>query len=218
MYAVAASAAGVSVLAVAQTAEARIVYTPAHHVIGKNGQYGLALNHATTDFLISNSSCSFGSACNSDRWALLGVGAASWQSWAGNAVEASSRNPYLAVALKAGARISNARRFIRGAWMVRQFVGFSVTKTSTFGLWNNITDRYLGLKFKIKGKFHYGWARLNVRVLKDRFAITATLTGYAYETIPNKAIIAGKERTIERTIEDDAEQPATLGRLSLGRK
>ena len=49
---------------------------------------------------------------------------------------------------------------------------------------------YLGLKFQIKGKTHYGWARLNVEVSKT--TITATLTGYAYETIPNKPILAGK--------------------------
>jgi hypothetical protein len=36
----------------------------------------------------------------------------------------------------------------------------------------------------------------------------------AYETIPNKAIIAGKTKGPE----DSAEQPATLGRLALGRK
>jgi len=36
--------------------------------------------------------------------------------------------------------------------------------------------------------------------------IRATLTGYAYETIPNKPIIAGKTKG-----------PATLERLALGR-
>jgi len=27
-----------------------------------------------------------------------------------------------------------------------------------YGHWTNVKDRYLGLKFKINGKFHYGWA------------------------------------------------------------
>ena len=67
------------------------------------------------------------------------------------------------------------------------------------------------LKFKIKGKIHYGWARLSV----DNFVndITATLTGYAYETIPNKPIIAG------RTKDPDVVtvQPASLGRC-MGRR
>ena len=52
--------------------------------------------------------------------------------------------------------------------------------------------RYLGLKFLIRGKVHYGWARLNVTVGNSK--ITATLTGYAYETIPNNPIIAGKTK------------------------
>ena len=43
-------------------------------------------------------------------------------------------------------------------------------------------------------------------------AITATLTGYAYETIPNKPIIAGKTK-----VGDDRAR-TTLGRLALGRK
>ena len=40
--------------------------------------------------------------------------------------------------------------------------------------------------------------------------ITATLTGYAYETVPNKAIIAGKTKG------PDAEQRAGLGELAAG--
>jgi hypothetical protein len=38
-------------------------------------------------------------------------------------------------------------------------------------------------------------------------------TGYAYETIPGKAIVAGKTKG-----PDAEKQPATLGRLALGRK
>jgi hypothetical protein len=59
------------------------------------------------------------------------------------------------------------------------------------GQWLNAKNRYLGLKFHIHGKTHYGWARLTV--VKTQYTITsATLNGYAYETIPNKPIIAGK--------------------------
>jgi hypothetical protein len=69
------------------------------------------------------------------------------------------------------------------------------------------------MKFKIKGKIQYGWARLSVQV-QFPLTITATLTGYAYETIPNKGIVAGKSKGPE----DSVKQPATLGRLALGRK
>jgi hypothetical protein len=53
LYSLAASTAGLSVLALAQPAEAKIVYTKTHHVIGLNHAYKLDLTHdGTADFLI----------------------------------------------------------------------------------------------------------------------------------------------------------------------
>jgi len=60
------------------------------------------------------------------------------------------------------------------------------------------------LKFTVKGKVHYGWARLTVKVLGGA-RIKTTVTGYAYKTIANKPIKAGKTKG-----------PATLGRLAQG--
>jgi len=52
-YALAASAAGVGVLAVVQPAEAKVVYTPTHQAIRNNNSYHLDLNHdRITDFTI----------------------------------------------------------------------------------------------------------------------------------------------------------------------
>ena len=68
------------------------------------------------------------------------------------------------------------------------------------GNWFNVKNRYLGLRFQINGKTHYGWARVNVEV-NEKHQLTATVTGYAYETIPNKAILAGQ------TGSDDALAP-----------
>jgi len=84
------------------------------------------------------------------------------------------------------------------------------------GRWANngqgVRNRYLGLKFMIRGKIHYGWARLNVTLGHNTDVVTATLTGYAYETIPNKAIIAGKTHGKDViTLE-----PASLGHLARG--
>ena len=45
---------------------------------------------------------------------------------------------------------------------------------------------YLGLKFTIRGKIHFGWARVKVDTQQKPFS--ATLTGYAYETIPGKSM------------------------------
>jgi hypothetical protein len=58
MYALAASAAGVGVLALTVPADAKIIYTPAHVVIGKFQSLKLDLNHdGITDFGLRNSSC-----------------------------------------------------------------------------------------------------------------------------------------------------------------
>jgi hypothetical protein len=51
--------------------------------------------------------------------------------------------------------------------------------------------------------------RLSVKAVP---VITATLTGYAYETIPNKPIIAGKTKGPDVI----TVQPGTLGHLAAG--
>ena len=212
MYALAASAAGVGVLASAQPAEAKIVYTPAHHVIGEKQEYALALNHKQDDFLFTNSQCLGGTfPCSSTAWAYLAVAA---DSRAGKCPNEVMGRQHWASALKRGAHISEGQQFSRSARMASQCSGVGCTGPRTSGPWVNVTDRYLGLKFKIEGKFHYGWARLNVAVVQGQFEIVGMLTGYAYETIPNKPIIAGKTKGPDVTIA----RPATLGRLALGKK
>jgi hypothetical protein len=86
----------------------------------------------------------------------------------------------------------------------------SGTEYGTVGRWLNVKDRYLGLKFLIKGQVHYGWARFSVTAGGGK--ISATLSGYAYETIANKPIVAGKTKGSEAS----TEQPASLGRLMQG--
>ena len=95
------------------------------------------------------------------------------------------------------------------------------------GQWANggkgVKNRYLGLKFQVSGKTHFGWARLNV-AFKRHLGFFAVLTGYAYETIPNKPIIAGKTKGpgyISAQEPDAAlimptSEPATLGALAMG--
>jgi hypothetical protein len=97
---------------------------------------------------------------------------------------------------------------------------YSHIQSRRYGKWLNVHGRYLGIRFQIKGKSHYGWARLNLAESRSRF--TVVLTGYAYETIPNKAIIAGKTKGSEDVEESNAiptvptPEPATLGMLALG--
>ena len=75
------------------------------------------------------------------------------------------------------------------------------------GPWLHVKQAYLGLKFVIKGKKHFGWARVKLSISGQ--SITAILTGYAYETIPGKPIITGATKGTE-------EQAGSLGALAAG--
>ena len=218
MYAVAASAAGVGVIALSQPAEAKIVYTATHHVIEKNSPFHVDLNHdGKADFTLGYGYSRVTSGTIRSVYALAP---------AGNGVEGvGGSTRFLAAALTKGTRIPNGRRFSQPnalmAYVCDGFIGSCRETTSFKGQWVNATNRYLGLKFEIRGRIHYGWARLSIRY--DNFTFTATLTGYAYETIPNKSITAGETKG-----PDEAEQPApasfkappvelrTLGALALG--
>jgi hypothetical protein len=106
--------------------------------------------------------------------------------------------------------------------MARVFVTPSSTpNTRGYGPWAAATKRYLGLKFVIQGQIHFGWARLNVKAQAG--GVVAVLTGYAYETIPNKPIITGKTKGPDdsniETPNASLTAPAselTLGMLALG--
>lgn len=199
-YALAASAAGVGALALAAPAEAKIVYTPAHHVIKHGGSFNLDLNHdGITDFTLKLSVLTN---CSTFISRLVALPAA-----AGNGVEGwTGYQPY-ASALKSGHKIGGSRYFVG-----RQMASVDRGPAATYyiGSFVNVKDRFLGLKFKIKGKTHYAWARFNVQV--QSLAVTATLTGYAYETEAGKAIKAGATKGT-----DEIEmQAGSLGDLARG--
>jgi len=90
------------------------------------------------------------------------------------------------------------------------------------GPWQNASNKYLGIQFGINGQTHYGWARLSVRAFtysQTHFIhIKVTLTGYAYETQPNTAILAGDEGPKAQSTAADARgvNSPSLGLLSLG--
>jgi hypothetical protein len=214
MYSVAAGAAGVGILALAQPAQGEIVYTAAGVVISAHGLHGfsypLDLNHdGTADFFLNATfKESIDTSGGSSRIIAKPV--------QGNGVVGYGGS---AAALIGGQPIGNARKF-SGLRMASLFT-FIGTDTYFRGKWANVTNRYLGLKFQIDGQTHYGWARLT---LLGKTPLTATLTGYAYETIPNMGIIAGKTSGTDEaalapagvpSLQSDA-PAATLGALALG--
>ena len=210
MYALAASVAGVGLLALTPPAMAKIVFTKAHQIIGCNGIYELDLNHdGIVDFLIQQTGyCNSTGSINQRLLAKEALG---------NGVEGDKQ---YASALKVGEAIGPHQHFTsgrtNGATMVYIHKFEDSSTQRTYGKWINVNNRYLGLKFKIKGKTHYGWARLSVHDTLGK--INATLTGYAYETVPKRLIRAGQTNGGSATDQANPEAPpdTTLGALSLG--
>jgi hypothetical protein len=207
-YALAASAAGVGMLALAQPAEAKIVYTPAKVRISLEHPLKLDLNHdGITEFSIFVTY--FFSSSEVTWFTDLDVAG---PLFSGNS-SAAGLNHY-AYALHAGRRIGNSLPFGQYLWMGAR-LRFSRKSGRCYGPWSNVKERYLGLRFEVKGQTHYGWARLNESCHPiSHVGITAVLTGYAYETIANKPIITGKTKGPDViTLE-----PGSLGQLAAGRK
>jgi len=241
MYALAAGAAGVGMLALTQPSEAKIVYTSANTPIRTT--LNLDLNHdGTPDFEFCLFTSTGGSQSQCKRTARSGQdGEEKRPSPFGDTLfvlPANAQKQYnrilgnstfrerpAAAALPAGFSIGPKRKFAGGnAYHIMATWGSASGQQYYGGPWKDALHRYLGLKFVIKGKIHYGWARLNVTAANN---IRATLTGYAYETIPNKSIIAGQTKgTDDSNVKEpdaalaspvpDTPHPPTLAALALG--
>ena len=207
-YALAASAAGVGVLALSHSAEARIVYTKAHRHVVLGHPLSLDLDHdGIADFTISRGQATYSSTSN--LW--LVAKPAQGNSVAGFRVGSYGYTYDIAYALPAGKEINSGLGF--QGFLMAERKGRIDHSGNCQWRWNNVTRRYLGLKFQVQGQTHYGWARLNASCERTGdVGIKALLTGYAYETIANKAIIAGKRKGSDAT----TLEPGSLGRLAQG--
>jgi hypothetical protein len=219
-YASAAMAAGVGLLAFTQPADAKIVYTPADIKISVNGApVILDLNHdGSPDFSLMNSVATNSGVFRSFlRAKTVNEGNAVW----GKGFFRGINTSVFASVLRPGSAVGPSRGYFqKGSRWLMWYGRSAPSARSTYwavdypsaGQWDNTHARYLGIKFIIAGQIHYGWARLNVGPHQFRDGIQATLTGYAYETTPNKPIITGKTKGPDViTLE-----PATLGRLAQG--
>ncbi len=220
-YAQVASAAGVSVLALAGASEAKVVYTETYQVTHSGFPLYIDLNHdGIKDFLLRTEFYRGSSGL------VVGLYASGYHD-ANNVVAGKrfSHSGYFlsaASALPAGARIGPKGNFsVRFPFMAVELFGKDDgSQNSDLGQWagkgNGVSDRYLGLKFVVDGEVHYGWARLSVTLGHHRQFddVSGTLTGYAYETVPVKPIVAG-QITGPDVITVQSE---TLGGLALGSK
>jgi hypothetical protein len=209
-YALAASAAGVSLLALAQPSEAKIVYTRVHTKIPANTHVGLSLTHdGVRDLSFFWRSYSSNGSLGLRVYPVEPKGVIGYQG--------AGRSVFCASALTSGVVVGPKDNFMPprgGRQLVNMWVGFVTdgNGTDSYGRWRDVERGYLGVKFSDKGKTHYGWVRLNVKETKIGDGIDAVISGYAYETIPNKPIITGETKGPDVV----TVQPASLGHLAHG--
>lgn len=203
-YATAAGTVGVALLTTAKPAEAEIVYTKTRVTITDiAGPYQLDLNHdGLADFSIGFCSClPHGTSFTIESAQPVN-----------NMVIVQAGHSHSAAALPNGAPIGPKQAFKS----VSAVPGIGMAYDGSYfypysgGAWMGVVDRYLGLKFMINGKVHFGWARMTV----THHLGHVVLTGYAYETIPNRPLKAGQ--TSEPKNEDEAKNADMLTRPSAG--
>ncbi len=210
-YSAAATAAGVGLLASIQSAEAKIVYTPANTVIPTNTNFNLDLNNdGVPDFGFFL--YTYGLPKTPPPLGYHVEGFDITPSKAANEVWIAQSGAFdCAVALPAGAKVGPGAALQAHSALLWDSAGTAYSGPYTFCKWGKLAHgAFLGLKFVINGIPHYAWAHVT---LSGR---SATLNGYAYETVPNTPIITGKTSGPISAIDISQPQPATLGLLARG--
>jgi hypothetical protein len=224
LYSLAAAVAGVSVLALGQTAAAEVVVTKTTIPIPMspyNAPEPVEISLANDG--INNLSFELLNYTSGRNLLVFGVNPKD------ELVTGGTWSAY-ALALKPGTKIGQAPDFF-----YNDLVELSATSSIRYckGYWapnlkngfigcGTVTDKYLGVRFPIDGEFHYGWIRLTVRTTSQTHGphMTAAITEYAYETIPDEPIYAGSTEEPAAEVQvpaniQNAHEP-TLGMLALG--
>jgi hypothetical protein len=220
-YAAAAAAAGVGILALSPPADAEIVYTPTNQIMRPgSGILHLDLNNdGINDFKFEDGYFTSifarrGAFPTGNTSRVTGYLDVSGSVGSNRAV---AGNKGFALALPQGVKVGSARQFRSGSrqGLMAYCDAVGGNGSTNYGLWDRAQkDRYLGFKFLISGEIHYGWARLSVT--RSRCGITATLTGYAYESVANTPIITGKTSGNDEVSGVGITESGTLGVLAQG--
>ena len=225
LYSLAAAAAGVTVLSLAQPAEGEIIITNKTIPIHSGTPVMLDLNgDGINDFKFTLSNYTYKIASNNLLYVQgLTPGAAN----IGKGLAAS--------AMVRSANIGPGEPFIHSDYNVfielsrlctqncGQKGGYSFNQ-SLYGNWaGGHPNRFIGLKFKINGKVHYGWVRMTVTVKQKgtgkgpKGSFSATITEYGYESVANKSCGAGSPGTaVAGDQEYESKIAPSLGMLALG--
>jgi hypothetical protein len=115
----------------------------------------------------------------------------------GNAVKDTMVNSiYVAIPLQFNAVI-DSNLLLNQSWQTSGshilkygIYGGSLVNDTVWGLWDSLSDYYLGLRILQSGQTHYGWVRLRVDVTPAHASLI--VRDYAYNSIPNQLILAGQ--------------------------
>jgi hypothetical protein len=219
MYTLAANAAVVAASSLPQMAHAHVIYTPANEYL-KNGEYLVDINGDGVND-VSITIFTFRSTGYQQDW----MWARGYNKSDGIAfVKSTPFGEYLlADAIAPGKEIGPQRNFLlrtRATMAYSEIDRRTSTHTVFRGRWFDVS-RCLGVEFKINGEYHYGWLRIESMKVG-----VAKLTGYAYETEPNTALMCGFKQPngLEITpVPQEKTQPqvhqvkpSSLGALALG--
>jgi len=202
MYALAAGAAGVAALALTP-AEAKIVYKHVHKQIPPGGSYSLRINHDQiadlefTDYSFATDFIAYG------RLWVQGDGS--------NQVVVSQ---FCAAGLPFGRKVGPNSPFGKPGSIYEMAYIISTNFRRDFSTagscpWATQQPAFLGVKFFINGKAHYGWVRAQATWVQFT-GVAATLKGFAYETVANKPIVTGRKQGTAEIV------PGGLGDLAQG--
>jgi hypothetical protein len=186
-----AAAASAGLIGLARSAHAEVIYTASNIPITQGFAGGattsLDLNKdGTTDFVFSNFS-----------YFTHGLGAEYLKVLPGQTgdaivgIQIKSQRNITAAALPAGFEVGPGANFQSNSkGLHRAEIAFGSSQGLDSGGWLTVETAYLGLKFVVNGETHYGWARIKL-VGPGAFS-SASIYGYAYESVPNQAILTGQ--------------------------
>jgi len=194
LYSLAAAAAGVSMLALAQPAAAEVVVTKKTIPIpivpfGSKETVEISIaDNGIENFAFQLYNDTRGAGSISDR------GLNGWGESQPDGVVCGGSFYAKALSLPRGAKIGSKDNCFSNYDVLIEATESGNSGRYSRGYWGvKVKDRYLGVRFPIDGKTHYGWIRLTVTIDLQSHGpfMSAKITAYAYETEANKTILAG---------------------------
>lgn len=211
-YVVAATASGVGLLATSIPATARIICK--HSEVSLQGTNTYPFNPAGENIPPFNLAQTF-SGCSSQTQCFWNRGFFTPNSLGANVLLAERRLP---ANLLPGATIGPSDAFGKGK---SYGLLFTYQQRGSYGQKHHRGNfklgetGYIGYTFSASGKPHFGWARIHLVVSgynDNQKTVTTYLLAYGYETVPDKAILAGACSAPDASNREGA----SLGMLALG--